>query len=95
MFGFLCEFRVCSELRNPCGSRIRRRVHPRHASEEAPSSSKQKEVVSAATEKVHELIPAKRRRRTIKIKTAVRIGKPYLQIIHSHANSISMSWLWD
>lgn len=51
-----------------------------HVLEEVPSPAKTEEAIAAATEQLDKLIPPEARK-TLKIKTAVRIGKPYLQII--------------
>ncbi len=51
-----------------------------HVLEEVPSSAKTKEAIAKATEQLDKLIPPGARK-TLKIKTAVRIGKPYRQII--------------
>ena len=51
-----------------------------HVLEEVPSSAKTEEAIATATEQLDKLIPSEERR-TLKIKTAVRIGKPYQQII--------------
>lgn len=51
-----------------------------HVLEEAPGDSKAEEVIAAATARVDKLI-ATEERKGQKIKTAVRIGKPYQQII--------------
>jgi nucleotide-binding universal stress UspA family protein len=51
-----------------------------HVLEEVQSPAKSEHAVAAATEQLDKLIPPKRRK-TLKIKTAVRIGKPYRQII--------------
>jgi len=51
-----------------------------HVLEEVPHPSKMEEAVAAATERLEKLIPPERRK-TLKIKTAVRIGKPYREII--------------
>jgi nucleotide-binding universal stress UspA family protein len=51
-----------------------------HVLEEVPRPSKMKEAIAAATEQLENLIPPERRK-TLKIKTAVRIGKPYREII--------------
>jgi nucleotide-binding universal stress UspA family protein len=51
-----------------------------HVLEEAPSPAKREKVISAATERLDQLIPPEARK-TLKIKTAVHIGKPYRQII--------------
>lgn len=51
-----------------------------HVLEEVPSPAKTEEAIAAATEQLDKLIPPEGRK-TLKIKTAVRIGKPYRQII--------------
>jgi nucleotide-binding universal stress UspA family protein len=51
-----------------------------HVLEEVPSPAKTEKAIAAATEQLDKLIPPVERK-TIKIKTAVRIGKPYRQII--------------
>ena len=51
-----------------------------HVLEEIPSPAKKTEAIATATEQLDKLIPAKERNK-LKIKTAVRIGKPYQQII--------------
>jgi nucleotide-binding universal stress UspA family protein len=51
-----------------------------HVLEEVPSSAKTEKAIAAATERLDKLNPPKARK-TLKIKTAVRIGKPYRQII--------------
>ena len=51
-----------------------------HVLEEVPSSAKTEKAIAAATERLDKLIPPKARK-TLKTKTAVRIGKPYRQII--------------
>ena len=48
--------------------------------EEVPSLAKTEEAIAAATEQLDKLIP-EAGRKTLKIKTGVRIGKPYMQII--------------
>jgi nucleotide-binding universal stress UspA family protein len=48
--------------------------------EEVPSPAKTEEAIATATEQLDKLIPQEGRQ-TLKIKTAVRIGKPYQQII--------------
>ena len=50
-----------------------------HVLEEVPSSAKTEKAIAAATERLDKLIPPKALQ-TLKIKTAVRIGKPYQQI---------------
>jgi nucleotide-binding universal stress UspA family protein len=51
-----------------------------HVLEEAPSPAKTEEVITVAAERLDKLIPPERRK-TLKIKTAVRTGKPYREII--------------
>ena len=51
-----------------------------HVLEEVPSPAKTEEAIAAATEQLNKLIPPEARK-TLKIKTAVRVGKPYRQII--------------
>lgn len=51
-----------------------------HVLEEVPSLAKTEEALAAATEQLNKLIPPEVRK-TLKIKTAVRIGKPYREII--------------
>jgi nucleotide-binding universal stress UspA family protein len=51
-----------------------------HVLEEVPSPAKTEKAIAAATEQLDKLIPPERRK-SLKIKTAVRIGKPYRQII--------------
>jgi nucleotide-binding universal stress UspA family protein len=51
-----------------------------HVLEEVPRPAKREELIDATTEQLDKLIPPERRK-TLKIKTAVRIGKPYQQII--------------
>ncbi len=51
-----------------------------HVLEEVPSPAKTEEAIATATEQLRKLIP-REGRRTLKIRTEVRIGKPYLQII--------------
>jgi nucleotide-binding universal stress UspA family protein len=50
-----------------------------HVLEEVPSSAKTEKAIAAATERLDKLIPPKALQ-TLKIKTAVRVGKPYQQI---------------
>ena len=52
-----------------------------HVPENAPSSEKRKAVIAAATEELERLIAADERK-TLKFRTAVRVGKPYREIIH-------------
>ncbi len=51
-----------------------------HVLEEVPSPAKTEEAIAATTEQLNELIPPDRRQ-ALKIKTVVRTGKPYAQII--------------
>jgi universal stress protein A len=51
-----------------------------HVLEEVPSLAKTNEATATATEQLDKLIPQEERK-TLNIKTAVRIGKPYQQII--------------
>ncbi len=51
-----------------------------HVLEETPSAAKKQEATAAATEQLEKLISPEDRK-TLKVKTAVRIGKPYRQII--------------
>src|SRR6202051_4893211 len=51
-----------------------------HVLEGSPSPAKTEKAIAAATKRLDELIP-ERVRKTLKIKTAVRVGKPYQQII--------------
>jgi nucleotide-binding universal stress UspA family protein len=51
-----------------------------HVLEEDPSPAKAEEAIAVATEKLDKLIPLERRK-TLKVKPAVRIGKPYREII--------------
>jgi nucleotide-binding universal stress UspA family protein len=51
-----------------------------HVLEKAPSRAKTDEAIAEATERLDKAIPPTRRN-TLKIKTAVRIGEPYQQII--------------
>ena len=51
-----------------------------HVLHEIPGAAKTEAAIAAATEQLDKLIPAERRK-TLKIKTAVRIGKPYGEII--------------
>ena len=51
-----------------------------HVLEEVHSPAKKEEAIATATEQLDKLIPPEGRK-TLKIKTAVRIGKPYQQII--------------
>jgi len=51
-----------------------------HVLEEIPSPARKEEAIATATEQLDKLIPPEGRK-TLKIKTAVRIGKPYRQIV--------------
>jgi nucleotide-binding universal stress UspA family protein len=51
-----------------------------HVLEEVPRPSEMEEAIAVATEQLENLIPPERRK-TLKIKTAVRTGKPYREII--------------
>jgi nucleotide-binding universal stress UspA family protein len=51
-----------------------------HVLEEVPSPARTKEAMATAAEQLDKLIPPEARK-SLKIKTAVRIGKPYRQII--------------
>jgi nucleotide-binding universal stress UspA family protein len=51
-----------------------------HVLEDVPSTPKREETIATATERLNKLIPWEERK-TLKTKTAVRIGKPYEQII--------------
>ena len=51
-----------------------------HVLEEVPTPAKKEEAISGITKQLDQLIPAEKRK-SLKIKTAVRIGKPYQQII--------------
>jgi len=51
-----------------------------HVLEEIPSPAMKAEAIATATQQLDKLIPTKERKK-LKIKTAVRIGKPYQQII--------------
>jgi nucleotide-binding universal stress UspA family protein len=51
-----------------------------HVLEGVPSPAKTEEAIAAATERLDKLIPPGGRK-NVKIKTAVRIGKPYWQIV--------------
>jgi nucleotide-binding universal stress UspA family protein len=51
-----------------------------HVLEDVPSTPKREETIATATEQLNKLIPWEERK-TLKTKTAVRIGKPYAQII--------------
>jgi len=64
-----------------------------HVLEEVPSPAKTEEAIARATEQLDKLIPQEERK-TLKIKTAVRIGKPYRQIIQlvleAHIDMVAM-----
>ena len=61
-----------------------------HVLEEVPSPARTKEAIAAATEQLDKLIPPDGRK-TLKVKTAVRIGKPYQQIIqHALETQVDM-----
>jgi nucleotide-binding universal stress UspA family protein len=51
-----------------------------HVLEGTPTSSKMEEAIATTTQQLDKLIPEERRK-TLKIKTTVRIGKPYPEII--------------
>jgi nucleotide-binding universal stress UspA family protein len=51
-----------------------------HVLEDVPSTPKREETIATATEQLNKLIPWEERK-TLRTKTAVRIGKPYEQII--------------
>jgi nucleotide-binding universal stress UspA family protein len=51
-----------------------------HVLEEVPGPAETEEAMTLAAERLHKLIPPEERK-TLKIKTAVRIGKPYEQIV--------------
>jgi nucleotide-binding universal stress UspA family protein len=51
-----------------------------HVLEDVPSPAKMAEAIATATQQLDKLIPPEGRK-TVKIKTVVRIGKPYRQII--------------
>jgi nucleotide-binding universal stress UspA family protein len=51
-----------------------------HVVEEVPSPAKAEEVLATSTEQLDTLIPAEQRK-TLKLQTTVRIGKPYQRII--------------
>ena len=51
-----------------------------HVLEEGASQGKKEEVVTTATKQLDKLIPAEERK-ILKVKTAVRVGEPYQQII--------------
>jgi nucleotide-binding universal stress UspA family protein len=64
-----------------------------HVLEELPSPAKTEEAIATATEQLDKLIPPGARK-TLKIKTAVRIGKPYQQIVQlaleAHIDLVAM-----
>ncbi|MGA3211388.1 MAG: universal stress protein [Terriglobales bacterium] len=64
-----------------------------HVLDEAPGSAKTQEAIGAAAEKLDRLISPEERK-TLKIKTAVRVGKPYAQIIQlageAHMDIVTM-----
>jgi nucleotide-binding universal stress UspA family protein len=64
-----------------------------HVLEEVPSPAKTEEAIATATEQLDKLIPPGARK-TLKIKTAVRIGKPYQQIVQfaleAHIDLVAM-----
>ncbi len=51
-----------------------------HVLEDGPSAGKTEEVIAKAAEQLDKMIPQEARK-TLKIKTVVRVGKPYQQII--------------
>jgi len=51
-----------------------------HVLEDVPSPAKTEEAIAAAAEQLDKLIPPERRK-TLKIRTTVRVGKPYREII--------------
>ena len=51
-----------------------------HVLEETPTAAKREGAIAAVTEQLDKLIPPERRK-TLKIRTAVRVGKPYREII--------------
>lgn len=51
-----------------------------HVLEEVPSPAKKEEAIAVATKQLDQLIPPEKRK-TLKHKTVVRVGKPYQQII--------------
>jgi nucleotide-binding universal stress UspA family protein len=66
-----------------------------HVLEEVPSPAKTEEGRSDSREQLDKLIP-ERVRKTLKIKTAVRIGKPYQQIIQLAVEARrSTRWRWE
>ena len=64
-----------------------------HVLEDVPSPAKTEEAIATATEQLDKLIPPGARK-TLKIKTAVRIGKPYQQIVQlaleAHIDLVAM-----
>ena len=61
-----------------------------HVLEEFPSPAKMDTAIAAMTEQLERLIP-REKHKTLKLKTAVRIGKPYQQIIqHAQEAQIDM-----
>jgi nucleotide-binding universal stress UspA family protein len=59
---------------------VKKHTHDEIQPEGVPSPAKTEEAMAAAAERLDKLIPLEGRK-TLKIKTAVRIGKPYAQII--------------
>jgi nucleotide-binding universal stress UspA family protein len=51
-----------------------------HVVEDVPSPARKEEVIGTSTEQLDKLIPAEKRK-TLKVRTAVRIGKPYQRIV--------------
>jgi nucleotide-binding universal stress UspA family protein len=51
-----------------------------HVLEETPTAAKREGAIAAVTEQLDKLIPPERRK-TLKIRTAVRVGKPYREIM--------------
>jgi len=64
-----------------------------HVLEEVPSPARTKEAMATAAGQLDKLIPPEARK-SLKIKTAVRIGKPYQQIIQlaeeTHVDMVAM-----
>ncbi len=64
-----------------------------HVLEDVPNPAKTEEAIAAATEQLNKLIPPERRQ-TLKIRTVVRTGKPYQQIIQfaleAHMDLVAM-----
>jgi nucleotide-binding universal stress UspA family protein len=60
-----------------------------HVLEDVPSPTKTKDALATATDRLNKLIPQEGRK-TLKIKTAVRVGKPYQQIIQLAEAQIDM-----